>query len=373
MNLIKRLLLFSVLSFCFLSFADDKAEIYACINKSIKAGMSLDFKTFKQYCSKDYVKLPEDKKVLDRKVLERTALYFERIKDPKLTFSELVKLNFMLKGQTLPDAQLAMYRKMNSTPRGKMQVLQAKKQIREAEKNIVELCEELLPKIEYGPLFISKDIAVKFYKLEFKKIKSKGVLVLRKEDNQWKLYREFSITDSDYDKSVASDTEIIKFVNKSNKRTRTCNNYVDLMQDYSKETLVYSPDGKSSDYQQALKKMQFFDLLKNENPTFSEAAALWAEANGMTLTAEMQTRFIEDKNGEGKKWLKDCKDKMLKHRAEIKKSFKSTIKNIVVFEDCALLIDDFVLPNSGKTERISLIKKNQGKYLILRSASRKID
>ena len=373
MNLIKRLLLLSVFSFCFLSFADDKAEIYACINKSIKAGMSLDFKTFKQYCSKDYVKLPEDKKVLDRKVLERTALYFERIKDPKLTFSELVKLNFMLKGQTLPDAQLAMYRKMNSTPRGKMQVLQAQKQIREAEKNIVELCEELLPKIEYGPLFISKDIAVKFYKLEFETIKSKGALVLRKEDNQWKLYREFSITDSDYDKSVASDTEIIKFVNKSNKRTRTCNNYVDLMQDYSKETLVYSSDGKSSDYQQAIKKMQFFDLLKNGNPTFSEAATLWAEANGMTVTAEMQARFIEDKNGEGKKWLKDCKDKMLKHRAEIKKTFKSSIKHIVLFEDCALLIDSFVLPNSGKTERISLIKKNKGKYLILRSASRKID
>ena len=120
MNLIKRLLLLSVLSFCFLSFADDKAEIEACITKTVKAGMSMDFNTVKQYCSKDYVKLPNDKKVFDRKLLDRTALYFERIKDPGLTFSELVKLNFMMKGQTLPDSQLAMYRKLDSTPRGKM-------------------------------------------------------------------------------------------------------------------------------------------------------------------------------------------------------------------------------------------------------------
>ena len=372
MNLIKRLLLLSVFSFCFLSFADDKAQIEACIAKTVKAGMSMDFNTVKQYCSKDYVKLPNDKKVLDRKLLDRTALYFERIKDPGLTFSELVKLNFMMKGQTLPDAQLAMYRKLDSTPRGKMQVQQAQKQIKEVEKNIAELCNELLPKVEYGPLFIGKEIAVKFYKLDFE-MKIKGVLILRKESGQWKLYREFSFMDTDHDKSVATEAEVRKFVSKNNKLSRTFKNYVDLMQGYSKESLTCQPDGSSVDYQQALKKAQFWDMLKNGNPTFAEAAPLWAEASGITVTAEMQAGFIEDKGGQGKKWLKKSKDAMLKHRAEIKKTFKSSIKHIVLFEDCALLIDSFVLPNSGKTERISLIKKNKGEYLILRSASRKID
>ena len=39
--------------------------------------------------------------------------------------------------------------------------------------------------------------------------------------------------------------------------------YLCRMQIYSKEALAYYPDGTSSDYQQALKKAQFWDMLKN--------------------------------------------------------------------------------------------------------------
>ena len=82
MNLIKRLLLLSVFSFCFLSFADDKAEIEVCITKAVKAGMSMDFNTVKQYCSKDYVKLPNDKKVLNN------IIFFTGLKPTVIAITE---------------------------------------------------------------------------------------------------------------------------------------------------------------------------------------------------------------------------------------------------------------------------------------------
>ena len=48
-------------------------------------------------------------------------------------------------------------------------------------------------------------------------------------------------------------------------------------------------------------------------------------------------------------------------KAEIKK-----------FVEAALLIDSWDLPNAGRLERVALIKKEQGKYLIYRAVSRKI-
>ena len=55
----------------------------------------------------------------------------------------------------------------------------------------------------------------------------------------------------------------------------------------------------------------------------------------------------------------------------MKKMYQYSIQKIFVFEDCALVMDQFYLPNTGSIERISLIKKHQKKYLFYRSVSRK--
>ena len=370
MLLMKRLFLLIISVFCFLSFADDRTEIETCLKTAMKAGMSMDWITFKKYCSQDYVKLAQDKKVFDRKMLDRVAFFFERMKSPDLTFSELVKLNFMMKGRNLPESQLANYRKLDSSLRGKAQVLRAKKQIKKAEQDMLELLKEIWPKIEYGPQFIRKDIAVWFYKLDFGS-KIKGVLVLRKENNKWKLYREYAISDTDYDKSAAVETEVRKFVEKSNELTRNFVNFVDVLQDCSTEGIFVYPDGKSMDYQQALKRAKFYDMLQNGDPTMAEAAPLWMESCGITVTSEMLAEFADDKNGSGKKWLRQCKENLFKHRSDLKKSGQTAVKHIFLFEDCALVMDNISLPNAGNTKRISLLKKNKGKYLIYRSVSRK--
>ena len=372
MRIVKQLLLLFILSFSFLSFADDKAQIASCVKAAMKAGMSLDFSTSKKYCSENYVKIAEDKKVFDRKMLERSAVYFERIKDPKLTFSELVKLNFSMRGQTLSEAQLANYRKLDTTPQGQAQVRQAQKQIKQTVQDLTELCQELFPKVEFGPQFIREDIAVWFYKLKCE-INIKGVIILRKESGSWKLYREFIILNDGYDKSAAAEAEVRKFAEKSYDLSRNFTNYVDVLQDFSKEGVSVFPDGKSTDYEQALKRAQFFDLLRKGEPTMAEAAPLWAESCGIKVTAQMKEKYAEKETPEWKNWLRKCKEDMLKHRADLKKSLKPSIKHIFLFEDCALLIDHFHLPNAGNTERISLIKKNKGQYLLYRSASRKID
>ena len=52
---------------CALVYADDKAEIKKCVEGTLRAGCNMDWETVKKFASADYVKIPENNKVLDRK------------------------------------------------------------------------------------------------------------------------------------------------------------------------------------------------------------------------------------------------------------------------------------------------------------------
>ena len=104
----------------------------------------------------------------------------------------------------------------------------------------------------------------------------------------------------------------------------------------------------------------------------AEAAPLFIEAMGNKVTPQMRARFAaQDQSGQGREWVANYKKIVEKYRRDLKKSYKYSIQKILVFEDCALLLDQFYLPNAGSIERISLIKKHQGKYFFHRLVSRK--
>ena len=371
MGFIKQFLLIAVLGCSVLLWSSEEAMVKKVVEAALKAGSMMDFSTAKQYFSHDYVKISQDKKVSDRKLLENAATYFERIKDPALTFSELVKLNFMLKGQTLTDAQLANYRSLDSTERGKAMVRKAQSQVKAQQDNLRQIINDILSKYQYGSVYLEKNLAVLFYKVDFV-FKVKGVLVLRKENNQWKIYREFTTLDPGKDFSAAAETEIRICVDESHKSARNLSNFTDFLKYYSKESLSVMPDGMSMDYQQAEKRAKFYSMLQNGTPTMVQAAPLFMESGGQKVTAEMLAHFADqDKSGKGREWIMQHKNIIEKYRSDMKKMYQYSIEKIFVFEDCALVMDQFYLPNTGSTERISLIKKQQGKYLFYRSVSRK--
>ena len=93
MHSIKYLLLAAVVCCSTVVFADEKAEIKKFVENALQTGGRMDWERFKEFSSYDYVKIPENRKVFNRKLLDKTALYFSRIQDPRLTFSELAKLN----------------------------------------------------------------------------------------------------------------------------------------------------------------------------------------------------------------------------------------------------------------------------------------
>ena len=371
MSFIKRFLLLALFGGAAVLWGSEEATVKTVVESAIKAGSMMDFSTAKQYYSHDYVKIAQDKKILDSKLLENTAIYFKRIQDPALTFSELVKLKFMLKGQTLTDAQLANYRRLDSTERGKAIVKQAQSQVKAQQENLRQIVNDALNKYQYGSGYIGKNLAVLFYKLDFV-FKIKGVLVLRKENNQWKIYREFSTLDPEKDFSAATETEVREFVNESHKAARDLTNFTDFQKYYSKESLSVCSDGQSMDYQQAEKTAKFYSMLQNGTPTMVQAAPLFMEICGQKVTAEMLAHFADqDKSGKGREWIMRYKNIIEKYRSDMKKRYQYSIQKIFVFEDCALVMDQFYLPDAGSVERISLIKKQQKKYHYHRSVSRK--
>ena len=370
---IKHLLLLSVICCSAAIFADEKAEIKKIVETGINSAGNMDWERFKQLCSYDYVKVPENRKVFDRKLLDKTAIYFARIQDPGLTFSELAKLNFTFRGQQVSDEQLANYRKLDSTERGKAMVKQAQAQLQTTRNNLKKVINEVQDKYQYGDIFIEDDLAVLFYKLDYI-AKIKGVLVLRKENNQWKLYREFSSMDSGKNASVAKQDEVKIFANKMHRSSRNFASFMDLLKGHSTDSVAVFADGKIMDYQQAEKFAKFHDMLANGTPTMAESAPLFMEAYGKKVTPEMLAHFADqDKSGKGREWVTQYQTAMQKYRNELKNTPGNyVIKHIFVFEDCALLIDSWDLPNAGRMERVALIKKEQGKYLIYRAVSRKI-
>ncbi len=367
-----------ILSVCLLGcslliFAGEKEKVKSCVENSLKAGFNADWKKVKTFCSDDYVKIGENQKVLDRKFLENAVVYIDRINDPNLTFSELVKLNFMIKGQPLDEKQLENYRKLDSTERGKTMVRQAQSQTRTALDDIRKMANKLATKVEYGPMRLKDNLAVWFYKFDYG-VKYKGVLLLRKEKGSWKIYREFSSIDKSGKTDVAVESEVRKFALNIQNISRNFSSWKDLMNDSSPECISVMPDGSRIDYSLAEKKSKFLDMVEKGNPTMVQAGPALMEAFGKKVTAEMLAQFADmDKSGKGKAWLKQYKDSAVKSRENLRKSADDyQIKDIFVFEDCALLIDNITLIRSGRIEKISFIKKYQGKYLIYRSVSRKI-
>ena len=114
-------------------------------------------------------------------------------------------------------------------------------------------------------------------------------------------------------------------------------------------------------------------MLENGTPTAVQAGTLSIESGGVKVTPDMLNYFAEmDRNGQTEKWLTQYRKAIIKYREDIKKHYKDSIKKIFIFEDCALVLSDCVMPNSGKHDKISLIKKYQGKYLLCRDVIRKI-
>jgi hypothetical protein len=354
-------------------YGGEEKAVKNCVEGALKAGLALDFAGLKQFCSADYVKIPENKKILDRKLLNLMSVYFEKLKEPDLTFSELVKLNFMLKGQKITEEQMANYRKLDSSERGRAMVQQAKGQLKKLQDNIKNIEKEVLPKVQYGTMYLKDDFAVWFYKLDYF-VKFKGVLVLRKENGNWKIYREFTTIDSEKNTDIASEAEVRKFIEAIGEKSRNFASYMELISEYSPDWVAMMPpaNGNIVNYQKSEKMAKFYDMIQNGNTTMVQAGPLYMEAFGIKVTPEMLAKFADqDKSGDGQKWIQQYRDVIKKHREELKKTFDNTIKHVVVFEDCVLVADSFVLPLTGETERISLLKKHQGKYLVYRSVSRK--
>ena len=372
MNIFKHLLITGILVCGVSAFAGEKAALKNCVHNAMKAGFNMDWNGLKKYCSSDYVKIPENRKVIDRKLLDRTALFFERMQAPDLTFSELVKLNFLMKGQNITDAQLANYRKLDNTDRGKNMVKQAQAQVKAAQDNIRAVVKNVADKVQYGPLYLQNDLAVWFYKLDCG-VKTKGVIILRKENGSWKIFREFVTHDNAEKSSVAIEAEVRKFAADCTAASRNFKNWTELLKWNSTDSMAVLWNGKSVSYQQTEKMAKFYDMLQNGNPTMAQAWPLYMEGQGITVTDEMKKQFADqDKSGNGKKVIAQIKNIISKYKESVKNTPNDhSIKHIFLFEDCALLIDTWTLPSTGKTERICLIKKQQGKYLIFRSVTRK--
>lgn len=114
-------------------------------------------------------------------------------------------------------------------------------------------------------------------------------------------------------------------------------------------------------------------MLENGTPTAVQAGTLSFESAGVKVTPDMLKKLAGmDKNGQAEKWITQYRNAIDKYREDIKKHYKYSIKKIFIFEDCALMLSDCVMPNSGKHDKISLIKKHQGKYLFCRDVIRKI-
>ena len=371
MVFLKCLLLLAALFCGALSFADTQAEIKNCINNSIKAALSMNWNEFKKFCSEDYVKIAQDQKVFDNKVLEQTILYFEGMKNPDLTYSELAKLTSMMKGEPLSESRLAIYRKFDSTERGKQLVRQAQKQTLEAFNDMCQMVNEVMEKTQYGPLFIEDNLAVQFYKLDYF-VKTKGAIVLRKENGQWKLFREFSIVDTGNEPHIPSAAEVEKFIHYTFKITSEFTDFKKMAEFYSPEWVGIRSNGRKDSYQQVIKKIKLFDLLENGTPTAVQAGPLSVESSGAKVTPIMLNYFAEmDRNGQTEKWLTQYRKAIAQYREKIKQNCEYSIKNIFIFEDCALALYDYVVPNAGQIDDITLIKKHQGKYLFCRTTCRK--
>ena len=372
MNIFKHLLPTVILVCGVSAFAGEKAAVKSCVDNAMKAGFNMDWNSLKTHCSTDYVKIQADKKVIDRKVLERTALFFEQMMTPNLTFSELVKLNFMMKGQNITETQLVNYRKLDSTPRGKQMVKQAQAQIKAAQDNIRNIAKDVAGKVKYGSLYLKNDLAVWFYKVDLSR-KVKGVLILRKENGSWKIFREFVTHDNAEKSSVAIEAEVRKFAADCTAASRNFKNWTELLKWNSTDSMAVLWNGKSASYQQSEAMAKFYDMLQNGNPTMAQAWPLYMAGQGIPVTDEMKKQFADqDKSGNGQKVIAQIKNIISKYKESVKKSPNDhSIKHIFLFEDCALLIDSWTLPSTGKTERICLIKKQQDKYQIFRSVTRK--
>ena len=371
MAFIKQFILIAILGCAVVLWGSEAATVKNIVEAAWIAGSTLDCSNAIKFYSGDYVKIGEDKRVFDRKVLENTATYFERIKDPALTFSELVKLNAMLKGESLSEAQLAKYRSLDATERGKAMVRQAQSQVNSERNELRQIVKEVMSKYQYGFPFMEKDLAVLFYKLDHY-ARLKGVLVLRKENGQWKIYREFVTTDPEKDFDPAKESEVRKFVIGAHEAARDLASCIDFGKYYSKDAAALLPDGKRMDYRQMEKLAKLFTMLQKGTPSMAETAPLFIEAMGNKVTPQMRAGFTaQDQSGQGREWGANNKKIVEKYRRDLKKSYKYSIQKILVFEDCALLFDQFYLPNAGCIERISLIKKHQGKYFFHRQVSRK--
>ena len=371
MIFLKCLLLLTALFCGTLSFADTQAEIKNCIDGSLKAALSMNWNEFKKFCSEDYVKIAQDQKVFDNKVLEQTILYFEGMKNPDLTYSELAKLTSMMNGQTLSEPMLALYRKFDSTERGKQMVRQAQKKALDSYKDMIQLVNDVMEKVQYGPLFIEKDLAVWFYKVDYT-VKTKGAIVLRKEKGKWKLFRDFSIVDTGNEPHIPSAAEVEKFIHYTFKITSEFTDFKKMAEFYSPEWVGIRSDGRKDSYQRVIKKIKLFDLLENGTPTAVQAGTLSFESAGVKVTPDMLKKLAEmDKNGQAEKWITQYRKAIAQYREKIKQNCEYSIKNIFIFEDCALVLYDYVVPNAGQIDDITLIKKHQGKYLFCRSTYQK--
>ena len=372
MTFLKCLLLLTALFCGALSFADTKAEIKNCIDGSLKAALSVNWREFKKFCSEDYVKIAQDQKVFDNNTIERTALYVEGMKNPDLTYSELVKLTSMMNGQTLSEPMLALYRKFDSTERGKQMVRQAQKKALDSYKDMIQLVNDVMKKVQYGPLFIEKDLAVWFYKLDYT-VKTKGAIVLRKEKGKWKLFRDFAIVDTRNEPHIPSAAEVEKFIHYYKKIAYEFTDFKKIAEFYSQEWIGVRSGKQNLSYRKLVKKIKLYDMLENGTPTAVQAGTLSIESSGAKVTPIMLNYFAEmDRNGQTEKWITQYRKAIIKYREDIKKHYKYSIKKIFIFEDCALVLSDCVMPNSGKHDKISLIKKYQGKYLFCRDVIRKI-
>ena len=371
MAFIKQFILIAVLGCTAGLRGSEETTVKKIVEAAWRAGSTMDCANAMKFYSGDYVKIGEDKRVFDRKVLENTATYFERIKDPALTFSELVKLNAMLKGQSLTEAQLARYRSLDATERGKAMVRQAQNQVNSQRNELQQIVKEVMSKYHYGIPVVEKDLAVLFYKLDYH-ARLKGVLVLRKENGQWKIYRELVTTDPAKNFDPAKESEVREFVNGAHEAARDLAKCVDFGKYYSEDAAAVLPDGKRMDYRQLEKQAKLFTMLQKGTPAMAEAAPLFIEAMGNKVTPQMRARFAaQDQSGQGREWVANYKKIVEKYRRDLKKSYKYSIQKILIFEDCALLLDQSYLPNSGSIERIALIKKHQGKYFFHRQVSRK--
>lgn len=371
MTFLKCLLLLTALFYGALSFADTKAEIKNCINSSMKAALSMNWSEFKKFCSEDYVKIAQDQKVFDNKSVEQTIRYFEGMKNPDLTYSELVKLTCMMKEQTLTEPMLALCRKLDSTERGKQLVRKAKKQLMDSYDNIIQVVNDVMKNVQYGPLFIENDLAVQFYKLDYF-VKTKGAIILRKENGKWKLFREFSIVDTGNKSPIPSAAEVEKFIHYYQKISSEFTDFKKIAEFYSPEWVGVRSDGRKDNYQRVIKKIKLFDLLENGTPTAVQAGTLSFESSGVKVTPDMLKKLAGmDKNGQAEKWITQYRKAIAQYREKIKQNCEYSIKKIFIFEDCALALYDYVVPNAGQLNDITLIKKHQGKYLFCRTTYRK--